>query len=173
MLFCGVHSALFCSIESVKILSQPPSPVRVFEGQPLRLEWTFSVQGTFRRVQLGFLGSPAAFVEASLSSIFIEAAFSDRLTLSTTKRNATVTFFSMNRTDSADYVFGVFDSSGVTTEPLKIIVQCKYTVNLFFVFNTEISALQYICIISYYIDAILHYIITKTCKENMECSKVA
>ena len=119
---------LFCSIESAIILSQPSSPVRVLEGQPLKLEWTFSVQGTFRRVQLGFLGSPAAFVEASLSSIFIEAAFSDRLTLSTTKRNATVTFFSMNRTDSANYVFGVLDTTSFAQEPLEVRVQCKYTV---------------------------------------------
>lgn len=121
---------MFGSIESATILSQPPSPVRVLEGQPLKLEWSFSVQGTFRRSQLGFSGSVAGFLEMSLTSTFIEPAFSDRLTASTTERNTTITFFSVDRTDNANYVFGVYDSSGVTGVPLKVIVECKYTLNL-------------------------------------------
>ena len=133
MLFCGVHPALFCSIESATILSQPPTPVRVFEGQPLKLEWTFSVQGTFRRVQLAFSGAAAGFLEKFPIGSFIEPAFQGRLTASTTERNATITFFSINRTDSADYVFGVLDSSGLAEEPLKVIVECEYTAYLCFV----------------------------------------
>ena len=121
---------MFGSIESATILLQPPSPVRVLEGQPLKLEWSFSVQGTFRRSQLGFSRSVAGFLEISLSSTFIEPVFSDRLTASTTERNTTITFFSVDRTDNANYVFGVYDSSGVTEVPLKVIVECKYTVNL-------------------------------------------
>ena len=92
----------------------------------------------------------------SLTESFVEPAFNDRLTSSTTERNATVTFLSINRTDSANYVFGVLDSSDVTTAPLKIIVECKYRVNLCFVCNTENSVLKYICITSYYIDVILY-----------------
>ena len=119
-------AVLFGSIESATILSQPPSPVRVLEGQPVKLEWTFSAQGTFRRVQLGFSGSAVGFLEMSLTSTFIEPAFSDRLTASTTERNSTITFFSVKRNDSADYVFGVLDSSGTTVAPLEVIVECKY-----------------------------------------------
>ena len=126
MLFCGVHSALFCSTESATILSQqPPTPVRVLEGQPLKLEWTFSVQGTFRRVHLGFSGAVSGFVEVTLTGSFPLPAFKGRLTARTTERNATITFFSMNRTDSANYVFGVLDTSGFTKEPLEVIVECK------------------------------------------------
>ena len=113
--------------------------MRVLEGQPLKLEWTFTVQGTFRRVQLAFLGVSAGFVEKQLAGSFIDPAFEGRLTASTTERNATITFFSMNRTDSADYVFGVLDSRGLTEEPLTVIVECKYTANLCFVCNTEKS----------------------------------
>ena len=122
-------------IESATILSQPPTPVRVLEGQPLKLEWTFNVQGTFRRVQLAFSGDAAGFVEVTLTGSFPLPAFNDRLAASTTERNATITFLSVNRTDSADYVFGVLDSSGVTEEPVKVIVECEYTVNLSFVCN--------------------------------------
>lgn len=109
--------------ETATILSQPPTPVLVLEGQHLKLEWTFSVHGTFRRVQLGFSGSSAGFVEKFLTGSFIEPAFKGRLTAGTTERNATITFFSINRTDSADYIFAVLDSAGATEEPLKIIVE--------------------------------------------------
>ena len=125
-------AVLFGSIESATIFSRPPSPVRVLEGQPLKLEWTFSAQGTFRRVQLGFSGSAVGFLEMSLSSSFIEPAFSDRLTASTTERNSTITFSSVNRNDSANYVFGVSDSSGITEAPLEITVECKYKPHLRF-----------------------------------------
>ena len=117
-------------IESATILSQPPTPVRVLEGQHLKLEWTFSVQGTFRRVQLAFVGVSAGFVEATLTGSFPLPAFNGLLTASTTERNATITFFSVNRIDSANYAFGVVDSSGPTEEPLKIIVECEYVANL-------------------------------------------
>ena len=57
----------------------------------------------------------------------------------------------MDRTDSASYVFGFLDSSGIAPGPLKIIVECKYTENLSFVCNTEKSVLQYICHILLYL----------------------
>ena len=67
----------------------------------------------------------------------------------------------MDRTDSANHVFRFLDSSGIAPEPLKIIVECKFSVNLSFFCNTEKSVLQYIYIyiISYYIyiDVILYY----------------
>ena len=89
----------------------------------------------FRRVQLGFSEADADFVEVTLTGSFPLPAFNGRLTASTTERNATITFLSVNRTDSADYVFQVLDSSGLTKEPLKVIVECEYTANLCFACN--------------------------------------
>ena len=106
------------------MLSQPPSPVRVLEGQPLKLEWTFSVQVTFCRVELELSGAPAAFLEITPSSTYIDPAFERRLTASATDGNATITFLSVNRTDSANYVFKVFGSPGSILVPLKVIVEC-------------------------------------------------
>ena len=120
------HSAFFCSIESAIILSQPPSPVFVLEGQPLKLEWSFSVQGTFRRVEFEFAGGQAFILDASLTTTFLEPAFVGRLTASTTGRNATITFFSVNRSDSNNYLFRVLDTSGTTLVPLEVIVECEY-----------------------------------------------
>ena len=120
---------LFSPTESqlLNITSQPTSPVSVLEGQPLRLEWTFSVQRTFRRVQLSISGEAVAFMEQSLTSIFLNQRFTDRLTASTTETNATITFLSLNRTDSNDYVFAVLDTSGGTVQShFKVVVQCKY-----------------------------------------------
>ena len=98
--------------------------MRVFEGQPLKLEWTFSVQGAFRRAELELSGASVSFVEITPSSIFIDSAFRSRLTANVTGRNATITFLSVNRTDSANYVFKVFGSPGSVSVPLKVIVEC-------------------------------------------------
>lgn len=99
----------------------------VLEGQLLRLEWTFSVQRTFRRVQLAFLGNTVPFLEKSLTSIFLTEGFAGRLTASTTNANATVTFLSVSKADSEDYVFAVLDTSGGTVQAhFKVVVQCKY-----------------------------------------------
>ena len=126
MLFCEVDSALFCSIESATILSLPLTPVRVLEGQPLKLDWTFSLQGTFRRVEFVFAGGRGLILDMSLTTTFVEPAFVGRLTASTTGRNATITFLSVNRTDSNNYLLAVLDISGTTRVPLEVIVECEY-----------------------------------------------
>lgn len=109
------------------IVSQPWSPVIVLEGQALKLEWTFSVNRTFRRVQLSFLGESVAFLERSLTTLFLNERFDGRLTASTTETNATISFLSVSKSDSNDYVFAVLDTSGGSvTAPLQVVVQCKY-----------------------------------------------
>ena len=118
----------FSPIESqlLNITSQPTSPVTGLEGQPLRLEWKFSVQGTFLRVQLSFSGAAIAFLEKTLTTTFLIGRFTGRLTASATETNATITFLSLNRTDSNDYVFAVLDTNGASvTAPLQVVVQCK------------------------------------------------
>ena len=110
------------------IVFQPPSPVLVLEGQPLTLEWTFSVPRTFLRMQLGFPGSFLALVEASPGSPGnVRGVFLGRVSAITTETNATITFFSLNRTDTGSYVFAVLDTIGAFAQAqLQLIVQCKY-----------------------------------------------
>ena len=89
---------------------QPPSPVLVLEGQPLTLEWTFSVPRTFLRMQLGFTGSFLPLVEASPGSPSnVRGVFLGRVSAITTETNATITFFSPNRTDTGSYNFAVLE----------------------------------------------------------------
>lgn len=111
----------------VTIESQPPSPLRVLEGEPLTLEWTFSVR-TFLRVELAVSGSPVELVEASPGSSIIRGIFRGRVSANSTETNATITFSSVNRIDTASYVFTVLDSNGdfANAPPLQLIVQCKY-----------------------------------------------
>ncbi|XP_074634270.1 neuronal growth regulator 1-like [Acropora palmata] len=59
----------------------------------------------------------------SLTTTFLVPAFVRSLTASTTGRNATITFFSVNRTDSNNYIFKVLDTSGTTPVPLEVIVE--------------------------------------------------
>ena len=131
------------SAESATILSQPPTPVRVLEEQPLKLDWTFSVEGAFRRVEFVFAENRSIIVEMfSTRTPFIASAFDGRLTAGTTERNATITFFSVIRADRNNYILEVLDSSGSTLVPLEVIVECEYTVNLSFVFIIEASHLM-------------------------------
>ena len=109
------------------ITSQPTSPLRVLERQPLTLEWTFSVVRTFLRVELGVSGSRLALVEIFPGSSFVRGVFLGRVSAGSTQTNATITIFSLNRTDTANYVFTVFDTDGdFAHAPLQLIVQCKY-----------------------------------------------
>lgn len=110
----------------MNITSKPPDPVRVLEGEPLTLEWTFNVTRTILRVELG-LPNSLALVEAYLTFNIIRGVFVDRVSVSSTQTNATIILSSMNRTDTATYVFKVLDiGGGSADEPLQIIVQCKY-----------------------------------------------
>ncbi|XP_067028898.1 hemicentin-1-like isoform X2 [Acropora muricata] len=106
------------------IISQPSSPVTVLEGQRLRLNWTFSVQRTFRRVQLSFSGKAVAFLEKTLTSLTLSTKFNDRLLASATETNATITFLSVNKSDSNDYIFAILDTDGDSVEaPFEVVVQ--------------------------------------------------
>ena len=103
--------------------------MRVLEGEPLILEWTFNVTKTVLRLELR--DNTQALVETypvvNLPSI-IRGTFLGRVSVSSTSpTNATIIFSSSNRTDTATYLFKVFDiAGGVAEEPLQIIVQCKY-----------------------------------------------
>lgn len=112
----------------VNITSQPPSPESVLEGQPLTLEWSFRVAKTLLRVQLGLNGASLPLVEAySGSSILTRGAFRGRVSASSTEANATIALSSVNRIDTATYVFAVLDTDGGSaTAPLQLTVQCKY-----------------------------------------------
>ena len=111
----------------MNIASQPPSPLLVLEGEPLPLEWTFSVVTTLLRIELGGSTSRVALVEASPRSSSIRGILRGRVTASSTETNATITFLSLNRTDTASYVFAVLDYAGYFADAsLQLIVQCKY-----------------------------------------------
>ena len=112
----------------VNITTQPSSPVSVLEGQRLTLEWSFRVAKTLLRVQLGLNGAFLPLLEApSGSSIIIRGAFRGRVSVNRTEANAAITFSSVDRTDTATYVFVVVDTDGGSaTAPLQLIVQCKY-----------------------------------------------
>lgn len=132
----------FSTTESqlLNITSQPTSPVSLLEGQPLRLDWTFSVQRTFRRVQLGFSGNAAPFLEKTLTTLFLSGQFTGRLIASATETNATITFLSVSRSDSNDYVFAVLDTDGDSlTAPFEVVVQCKYELSfhLYYLLRNE------------------------------------
>ena len=138
--FCFV--IFFSTTESqlLNITSQPTSPVSLLEGQPLRLDWTFSVQRTFRRVQLAFSGKAVPFLETTLTTFFLSGQFTGRLIASATETNATITFLSVSKSDSNDYVFAVLDTDGHSvTAPFKVVVQCKYELSfhLYYLLTNE------------------------------------
>ena len=112
----------------VNITSQPPSQVSVLEGEPLTLDWNFRVAKTLLRVQLGLNGAFLPLLEAySDSSIVIRGTFRGRVSVNRTETNATITFSSTNRSDTANYNFAVVDTDGRSASAtLQLIVKCKY-----------------------------------------------
>ena len=118
----------FTESQLVNITSQPPNALSVLEGQPLTLEWTFIVTRTFGRVQFGFSGANLARIEASPGSASVfRGVFRGRASASTTETNATITFSSLIRTDTASYVFIVTDDDdGAAEAPLQLVVLCEY-----------------------------------------------
>ena len=101
--------------------------MRGLEGQPLTLNWTFSAGATLFRVELGVSGSRLALVELSPGSTRIRGIFSGRVDAIYTETNATITFSSLNRTDTATYLFVVLDEKDASAQvTLQLIVQCKY-----------------------------------------------
>ena len=106
--------------------------MRVLEGEPLTLEWTFNVTKTVLRVELrdNDPDNREALVETyPLLNIepIIRGIFVGRISVSITATNATIILSSSNRIDTGTYFFTVAGISGGTVEKrLQIIVQCKY-----------------------------------------------
>ncbi|XP_068734047.1 hemicentin-1-like [Montipora capricornis] len=101
------------------------SPVRVLEGQPLTLEWTYSIQGSlFQRLEFGISGAAVHIVEAFYTGNLL--ILDDRVSVNITATNGTITFRTTDRNDSNDYTLVVFtfgNNSG--TSDVKIIVDFK------------------------------------------------
>ncbi|XP_068685617.1 uncharacterized protein [Montipora foliosa] len=99
------------------------SPVLVFEGEPLTLKWTFSIQGgSFRRVEFQTFGASVPIIEASLSGNPV--TIDDRVSVNITATDVTIMFRTVDTKDSNNYTLVVLadgPSSGIAD--MKIIVQ--------------------------------------------------
>ena len=116
----------FSTESQVTITPHFSSPLRVLEGQPVTLNWTYSIQGSsFRRAAFGISGSNSFIVDA----FFIGPPIirDDRVTLNITGTNVTIiTFGTVNRNDTNVYVFTVEETNGEANSSfVEIIVKCK------------------------------------------------
>ena len=122
----GPFCAFFPAESQVTITTQPSSPLRVLEGRPLTLEWTYSLERsvTLRRWEFGIAGEILTIVDVLFNGDTYIA--DDRVTVNITGTNVTITFLALNRNDSNHYIFRVF-GSGFTSDSsdVEIIVECK------------------------------------------------
>ncbi|XP_068685516.1 uncharacterized protein [Montipora foliosa] len=106
----------------VTITNEPSSPLRVLERKQVTLEWTYSIEGsTFRSLEFKISGSDDFIVDA----FFVGAPIirDDRVTLNITGTNVTITFDTMNRNDSNDYLLKVRAADGKeSSSSVQIIV---------------------------------------------------
>ncbi|XP_068685509.1 hemicentin-1-like isoform X2 [Montipora foliosa] len=106
----------------VTITNEPSNPLRVLETKQATLEWTYSIEGsTFRKLEFKISGSDSFIVDA----FFVGAPIirDDRVTLNITGRNVTITFDTMNRNDSDDYLLIVQAADGKdSSSSVQIIV---------------------------------------------------
>ena len=102
------------------------SPIRVVEGQPLTLNWTYSIEGsTFRRLTFGITAVPIVDVPSSGDSFILDDRVSVHIT-GTNVTNVTITFRTVDRDDSDDYTLVVLTfGSESGTSVVTIIVECK------------------------------------------------
>ncbi|XP_068685551.1 fibroblast growth factor receptor-like isoform X3 [Montipora foliosa] len=99
------------------------SPVLVFEGEPLTLKWTFSIQGgSFRRVEFQTSGASVPIIEASLSGNPV--TIDDRVSVNITATDVTIMFRTVDTKDSNNYTLVVLaDGPRSGIADMKIIVQ--------------------------------------------------
>ncbi|XP_068685552.1 fibroblast growth factor receptor 3-like isoform X4 [Montipora foliosa] len=129
-----MYSALFCILmglllvcpeteSQVTITPHFSSPVLVFEGEPLTLKWTFSIQGgSFRRVEFQTSGASVPIIEASLSGNPV--TIDDRVSVNITATDVTIMFRTVDTKDSNNYTLVVLaDGPRSGIADMKIIVQ--------------------------------------------------
>ncbi|XP_068685600.1 uncharacterized protein [Montipora foliosa] len=129
-----MYSALFCILmglllvfpeteSQVTITPHFSSPVLVWEGQPVTLKWTYSIQGSaLQRMEFRIPGENLAIAEAFLTGKPIIR--DDRVTVNITETYATIMFRTVDRDDSKNYTLLVLTSGGSAgTAYVKITVQ--------------------------------------------------
>ena len=108
------------------ITLEPPSPLKVVEGQSVTLNWTYNLNGDEFLTSFGETGgSPFVRKIASNPGIIISDEYSGRVRANLTGSFSSITFLAVNgSTDSKTYIFTVFNSGGnVATSIVNIIVQ--------------------------------------------------
>ena len=109
------------------ITLEPPSPLKVVEGQSVTLNWTYNLNGDEFLTSFGVAGGGSPFVRkiASNPGIIILNEYSGRVRANLTDSFSSITFLAVNgSTDSKTYVFTVFNSGGnVATSIVNMIVQ--------------------------------------------------
>ena len=111
------------------------------EGETIALEWTYNLHGvSFFQTRLSIQGG-GSVVQKNQGGMLISRTFRGRITENITESFASVTFLSINRTDSKTYIMTVTNGDGDETfVTVEIQVQCKLQTP----FNYSILKAQFI-----------------------------
>ena len=99
------------------------------EGNELFLQWNYTLGGAFRLAEFDLSAIPEAIdiADRLLSqATLLNAAYQGRVKANIAATQANVTFLSLNRTDTGNYVFKVQRQDGKKiSSTIKLTVQCK------------------------------------------------
>ena len=107
---------------------EPPNPSRVDERDNLHLRWTYSIDGTFRDSRfLSPTGQPVALKDGG--GFTVNPEFSDRVQVSISDSEATLTLLHVNRSDDGGYEYNIQNTNLRSASSfVNVFVRCKYKI---------------------------------------------
>ena len=104
---------------------EPPNPSRVDEGDNITLRWTYSIDGTFRDSRfLSPTGQTIALKDGG--GFTVNPKFSDRVQVSISDSEATLTLLHVNRSDDGGYQYIIQNTNFLSaSSSVNVFVRCK------------------------------------------------
>ena len=117
----------FLELQAPTITPAFSSPLHVVEGESVSVEWNYSLHGVgFLQTRFSIQGAGLVVLKIQTSAALISTSFRGRITENITESFASITFLSVNRTDSKAYTLAVTNVNGDdNVDTVEIQVQCK------------------------------------------------
>ena len=117
----------FLELQAPTITPAFSSPLRVKEGESVSVEWNYSLHGVdFLQMRFSIQGAAFVVQKIQTGAALISTSFRGRITENITESFASITFLSVNRTDSKAYTLTVTNVNGDENfDTVELQVQCK------------------------------------------------
>lgn len=114
--------------ESAPTFTEEPLHQYTSEGNNITLEWRYTFgSGSFSQLQLFGKSIVIVYKSGPAKDPYIAPAYRDRLLANVTDTDTSITFLTVNRTDSVTYTLTLISSFiEIASSQVEISVKCKY-----------------------------------------------